>query len=251
MTEVVIAPPPTGQLRLPGGSRLPAGLPAIEPDFPDFLPLRTRLLRPPEPSAEETAGPAGPSLPADSRLTGGFTLKNPPHQKSSLPSGASLRLPIAERSGEPTAGAKGYVSSPRAGDLRRYLYGGMMGTEGASGGFFPGGESGKIRARGRASLPSSIRRYDLTPWARSVVELVQKNWLTPPAASTEKDLRVEIAVTVLKSGTLAAFITVSSSDDRLFDQSAKDAIEESLPFPPLPADFPESSVEISFVFTRQ
>lgn len=169
VTEVVIAPPPTGQLRLPGGSRLPAGLPAIEPDFPDFLPLRTRLLRPPEPSAEETAGPAGPSLPADSRLTGGFTLENPPPQKPSLPSGASLRLPIAERSGEPTAGVKGYASSPRAGDLRRYLYGGMIGTGGASGGFFPGEESGKTRARGRASVPSSIRRYDLTPWARSVV----------------------------------------------------------------------------------
>lgn len=56
---------------------------------------------------------------------------------------------------------------------------------------------------------------------------------------------------VLKSGSLSAVMIVAPSDDRLFDQSAQDAIEESLRLPPLPDDFPEPSLEISFVFSRQ
>ena len=250
VTDVVIAPPPSGMLRLPGVGGLPGNLPAVDPDFQDFIPRRTRAPQAPASIPEEGAE-ISVRQPVDSRLTSGFRLDQSAPVKHGPASGAGLRLPIAERTGGVTGGVTGYISPRRAGDLRRYLYGGQAGSGGASGGISAGGGPGRTGPRGRPPVSSSVKSYDLSPWARTVVELIQKKWVVPPAVAPKADQTVEISVVVLKSGALSAIMIVAPSDDRLFNQSARDAIEESLPLPPLPGDFPEPSLELFFVFSRQ
>jgi TonB family protein len=250
VTEVVIAPPPSGILRLPGVGGLPGNLPAVDLDFQDTIPRRPRAPLAPTPVPEEEAEFYS-RRPVDPRLTSGFRLDQGAPEKPGPASGAGLRLPIAERGGGVTGGAAGYIPPRRAGDLRRYLYSGQAGTGGAYGGVSSGGGQGRTGQRGRPQVSSSVKSYDLSPWARTVIELVQKKWTVPPAAGSKTDENVEISVVVLKSGGLSAIVVVTPSDDRLFNQSAQDAIEESLPFPPLPDDFPEPSLELYFVFSRQ
>jgi TonB family protein len=250
VTGVVIAPPPSGMLRLPGVGGLPGNLPAVDPDFQEFIPRRARAPQAPASTFEEEAEFYS-RQPVDPRLTSGFRLDQRAPAKSGQASGASLRLPIAERRGEASGGVTGYIPPRRAGDLRRYLYSGRGGSGGASGGIPSAGGLGRTGYRGRPQVSSSVKSYDLSRWARTVVELVQKKWEVPPAAAPKADETVEISVVILKSGALSAVVIVAPSDDRLFNQSAQDAIEESLPFPPLPEDFPEPSLELFFVFSRQ
>jgi hypothetical protein len=248
VTDVMIAPPPSGMLRLPGAGGLPANLPAVEPDFPDFLPRRIRAPQPPASIPEEEISSP---WPVDSRLISGFRLDRSEPAKPGPASGAGLRLPIVERARGVTGGTAGYVPPKRAGDLRRYVYGGQAGSGGEMGGVSLARGSNGTRLRGHSPVSSSVKTYDLSPWARAVVELIQKNWVLPPSVAPKPDETVEISVVVLKSGALSALMIVAPSEDRLFNQSAQDAIEESLPLPPLPADFPESSLELFFVFARQ
>jgi TonB family protein len=250
VTNVVIAPPPSGMLRLPGAGGLPGNLPAVDLDFQDTIPRRTRPTQAP-PLISEGEAEFYSRRPVDPRLTSGFRLDQGAPEKSGPASGAGLRLPIAERGEGVTGGVAGYITPRRGGDLRQYLYSGQAGSGGAYGGISSGTGLGRTGQRGRPQVSPSVKSYDLSPWARTVVELVQKKWTVPPAAGSKTDETVEISVVVLKSGGLSAIVVVAPSDDRLFNQSARDAIEESLPFPPLPDDFPEPSLELFFLFSRQ
>jgi hypothetical protein len=250
VTNVVIAPPPSGMLRLPGAAGFPANLPPVEPDFPDFLPRRTRIPHAPAVIPEEE-----PEIfsgrPVDPRLISGFRLDRAVPAKPGIAAGAGLRLPITERKGGVTGGVAGYIAPGSAGDLRRYLYAGRAGSGGETGGIPLGNGRGRAGLRGRPPVSPSIKTYDLSAWARTVVELIQKKWVVPPAVDPGAGETVEISVVILKSGALAALMIVVPSGDRLFNQSAQDAVEESLPLPSLPADFPESSLELYIVFSRQ
>ncbi len=249
VTNVVIAPPPTG-LRLPGGKELTSNLSSVDQDFSDFIPRSAR--RPPEPLAitegEETAG--APSPPVDSRFTTGFRLDEP---KTEEPTGAEdrLRLTIPERRGVGVGGVGGTISSGKKADFRKYLYSGASGGGGTPGAYGYGGRPARGSLRGGTTIASSIKSYDLSGWAQKVVELVQKNWVVPLTQTARSEESVEISVVLLKSGEISAVMVVEPSEDRLFEQAAREAIEASLPFPPLPEDFPAASLGISFVFARQ
>jgi TonB family protein len=249
VTNVVIAPPPTG-LRLPGGKELTSKLSPADQDFSDFIPRSAR--RPPEPVAilegEETAG--SPSPPVDSRFTTGFRLDEPRAEEST---GAAdrLRLTIPERRGAGFGGVGGTISAGKKTDFRKYLYSGASGSGGAPGAYGSGGRPARGSLRGRATVASSVKRYDLSGWAQKVVELVQKNWVVPLTQTARSEESVEISVVLLKSGEISAVMVAEPSEDRLFEQAAREAIEASLPFPPLPDDFPAASLGISFVFARQ
>ena len=96
-----------------------------------------------------------------------------------------------------------------------------------------------------------VKNFDLSPWARTVIDLIQKNWSIPPAQMVRTEDTVEIAVVILKNGQIFSAAIVRHSDNRTFDQAALEAVEGSAPLPPLPGGFPAASVEISFVFAQQ
>ena len=47
---------------------------------------------------------------------------------------------------------------------------------------------------------ASVKRYNLTPWASKVVELIQKNWDIPPTRPANPDAAVEIVIVLQKGG---------------------------------------------------
>jgi TonB family protein len=249
VTSVIIAPPPPG-LRLPGGKELTSNLPPVDQDFSDFIPRSSR--RPPEPLAiPEGEGPSGsPSQPVDSRFTSGFRLDQP-KAKESAGAEDRLRLTIPERRGSTGGGVGGTTSPGKKADLRKYLYSGASGGRGPAGAYGSGGRPARGSLRGRTTVAPSIKSYDLSAWARNVVEIVQKNWVVPLTQTARSEESVEISVVILKSGEISTVMVVEPSEDRLFDQAAREAIEASLPFPSLPENFPAASLGISFVFARQ
>ncbi len=249
VTSVIIAPPPSG-LRLPGGTGLTSNLPPVDQDFSDFIPRSARRAIEPIAIPEEVAPMASSTQPVDSRFTSGFRLDQPKPEESTVGEDR-LRLTIPERRGRVVGGVGGWVSPGKKADFKKYLYPGASGSGGSSGTYASSGRPARSFLRGRTTVAPSVKSFDLSGWAQNVVELVQKNWVVPLTQTARSEESVEISVVILKSGEISALTVVEPSEDRLFDQAAREAIEASLPFPSLPEDFPGASLGISFVFAKQ
>ncbi|MBN2408669.1 MAG: TonB C-terminal domain-containing protein [Candidatus Aminicenantes bacterium] len=254
VTSVVIVPPPP--LELPETARNPSNLPEVIEGFPEFLPSRTLPLKtagPPPPVTSFEGSPTPAAVDAfEPRFTSGFRLDQSPPEKPGIISGDRLRLPIQERMiGSTSDLVRPAAPPPKDVDWRKYLSVGSGGLRG----YLSGASSGRIRTRGSvrsgSTVSADIKKYNLSPWAGKVVELIQKNWDIPPTRPANPSAAVEITVVFAKSGQISALEVVSSSDDPTFNQSARFAVELSSPFPPLPEDFPAASLEVSFVFSVQ
>jgi TonB family protein len=134
---------------------------------------------------------------------------------------------------------------PPNADLREYLYPGQPGIP---------EETAASRAhragpgRQRAGITIPLQGYDLTPWAEQVIALIQKNWDLPLVRDLPPKAGVRILTMITKSGSLSSFELLISSSLASLDQAAVRAIRTSLPFPPLPADFPADLLEAYFEF---
>lgn len=118
------------------------------------------------------------------------------------------------------------------------------------------GPSGGARvSRGTPSqirvVPPSVLKIDLSPWARSVVDLIQKNWSVPVEPASGSTAAVEIVVVILRSGEIASVEVAAASEDRDFNLAAREAVEMSSPLPRLPDGFPAASLEVSLIFIKQ
>jgi TonB family protein len=252
VTPVIIAPPPP--LNLPESARNPANLPEVIEGFPEFLPSRTLPRKPSGPSppvtsSEEAVAPAAVEA-FEPKFTTGFRLDQPSLQKSGIASGDRLRLPVQDRMIGSGSDLTRPIGPPKDVDWRKYLSVGSGGSRG-----YLSGSSGRGRVRGSfrggPSVSADIKKYNLSPWASKVVEIVQKNWDIPPTRPANPEAAVEIAVVIQKNGQVSALEVVASSDDQSFNQAARFAVELSSPFPPLPEDFPPAKLEVSFVFSVQ
>lgn len=255
VTPVIIAPPEKLQLPKFEGN-LPGSPPGWEAEFPEFLTRRTLLLREQTEISEEKGTVeegqepfAGPAI--NPNLTAGFRLDQVLPEKPDSASEKSLRfsLPQSVKTAAGSAAAK--KSPPKDVDLKHYIYGNISGGRGSSLGVYSGRRPGRTSLRGRPSAPLPVKNYDLSPWARNVVELVQKNWAVPSTQAAGSSDTVEIAVVILKNGEISSAEIVGPSDNKSFDQAALEAVEASSPLPSLPDDFPAASLEISFVFSKQ
>ena len=152
-----------------------------------------------------------------------------------------------KQTGIPGVDTKKYAP-PGDFDFRQYLYSRSPTAETPPAG--PSSGRGSIRSSGGGGPGGSptARIYDITPWARAAVELVQKNWTISQLRDLGANLSVRISVTIGKGGELSSLTVVSSSEIPLFDQAALHAIEQSVPFPRLPDDFPDETLEILLVF---
>ncbi|MBM3312479.1 MAG: TonB C-terminal domain-containing protein, partial [Candidatus Aminicenantes bacterium] len=130
----------------------------------------------------------------------------------------------------PQAGQRGAVAGP-----------------GGPGGRFepvtPGGGSGVM-----ASVPDNVRTYDLSAWANEVLARIQRYWTLGREVGDEATGQVGIQVHMMKAGDLTMIEVVEPTKIEALDEAARKAIASASPFPPLPDDFPFSSLEIYFVF---
>jgi len=252
VTDIIIAPRP--RLEAPKIEGPLPEVPLRESDLFEFLPTRRRSPRltgkAPESmtAAEEASGPS-PAFALDPKFTSGFRLDKQPEGQAGI-SSDRLRLTVPERKPGTSESQAGVISGRKAGDLRKYVYTGPSGSPGVSIGIVAGRRPRSIPSRSR-TVPPSVLKIDLSPWARTVVELIQKNWIVPAAQQPASGTSVEIAVVILKSGAVTLIEVVSPSEDREFDLAAREAVEISSPLPQLPDNFPADSLEISLVFFKQ
>jgi len=103
----------------------------------------------------------------------------------------------------------------------------------------------------RRSTSSHVVEYDVIPWAKEVVDRIQKNWIIPPEQKTRAKGQVGISVIIQKNGEVSSVEIVNSSNVEMLDKDALKALNWSSPFPKLPDDFPEERLEVYFVFSIQ
>ncbi len=250
VTSVLLVPPE--KLRLP---KIEGNLPNPQDwgaQFPELASRRARPFRKAEETGVAEGSPetySGP--PVDSRLTSAFRLtRTPPEKEGASPDKRPrFTFPLGPQAG-PGRADVGTFPGPRR-DLREYIHGAPSGGRGSPLGAYYGRTAGPASRYSRAAAPPLVKNYDLSPWARTVIELIQKNWAIPSTQMVRSEDTVEIAVVILKNGQISSAAIVSPSDNKTFDQAALEAVEGSAPLPPLPGDFPAASVSISFVFSQQ
>ena len=105
---------------------------------------------------------------------------------------------------------------------------------------------------------SSDGKYiDYEPYIRRVKGKVLNNWKMPSRneisnlASDQKDLRVSIALTINKDGSIKKYVILRSSKINALDSNAYDAIKAAAPFDAFPDDFfnDEITVTLNFNFS--
>lgn len=104
----------------------------------------------------------------------------------------------------------------------------------------------RITSPGKASF--NINQIDISPWARDVVEKIQKNWAIPTFQDDDGKNVVEITVSIGKNGDLLNVGIRNSSAHPTLDQAALNAVRMSAPFPKLPDNFPNDNLETHFLF---
>ena len=78
---------------------------------------------------------------------------------------------------------------------------------------------------------------------------IDTNWNPPPFSGVQKEATVSIEI-LKSSGLIKSARIIKSSGDPYFDIAARRAVMESRSFGPLPADYPNISIEITCTFSQ-
>ena len=102
---------------------------------------------------------------------------------------------------------------------------------------------------------SSQGKYiDYAPYVKEVKEKVIKHWKVPPRkqidilAKGQKDLLVQMALTLNKDGTVKRCKILRSSKIKMLDENAGTAIKSAAPFKPFPKEFFNEEIVIILNF---
>jgi TonB family protein len=184
-----------------------------------------------------SGSPAGPSAPMDGKempLSPGGEKPGPLSVDLEL----SLKSNAVPREFDDPEKLLGDIEAPQTRNLRRHINWfnpenpgiGRVNAVVGQGGFF------------------QVRHYNIKPWARQVVDQIQRNWSVPLATAVGVAGRVGIVVVVEKDGRVSQTEVRHSSGREALDQAALLAIRASTPLPRLPDDFPAPNIEAYFVF---
>ena len=183
-------------------------------------------------------------------LSSGFSLDIPlrSRSKSDLPLEDKLFLPLSSDKKEKILKEISKAYEKKDLDFLKYIYSGYSNI-GSSKRTSSSQSSGRRASLRRGSASFKVKDYDISPWAKIVVDRIQKNWVLSPLQKTSTKGEVEIFVIIEKSGELSSVEIIESSEIQLLDQTALSALHMSSPFPKLPDDFPNKSLEAYFVFS--
>jgi hypothetical protein len=169
-------------------------------------------------------------------VTSRFKSDQEPSLKITLGPPGSGPAPPANLGKASSAGFSEYISGPGAvGGGRAYGKGSGRGG--------PGGTGGQ-----RAAMSIPLKGYNLSPWAQKVIDLIQRNWILPTVGRLQAAARLKLIILIKKNGDLSSMEILETSLYEILDQAALRALRESLPFPPLPDDFPGDILEATFEF---
>ena len=94
----------------------------------------------------------------------------------------------------------------------------------------------------------NIKNFDIKPWAQRVVSRVNHQWSIPLAIKVGATGIVGVQTIFKKNGDIASVAVTQASGLEILDQAALAAVKNSAPFPSLPGDFPNETLEVYFVF---
>lgn len=182
-------------------------------------------------------------------LSSGFSLDIPSRSRSEseLPSDDRLVLALGSDKKENILEEIGRAYEKKDLDFLKYVYSGYSNI-GPSRRTSSSQASRRRASIRRGSATFQVKDYDISPWAKIVVDRIQRNWVLSPSQTTSAKGEVEIFVRIEKSGELSTVEVIKSSEIQLLDQTALKALRMSSPFPKLPDDFPNKSLEAYFVF---
>lgn len=182
-------------------------------------------------------------------LSSGFSLDIPSRSRSEseLPSDDRLVLALGSDKKENILEEIGKAYEKKDLDFLKYVYSGYSNIGPSRRTSSPQASRRRASIR-RGSATFQVKDYDISPWAKIVVDRIQKNWILSPSQKMSAAGEVEIFVIIEKSGELSSVEITKSSEILLLDQAALKALNMSSPFPKLPYDFPNKSLEAYFVF---
>jgi len=116
-----------------------------------------------------------------------------------------------------------------------------------------GGRPGQAGQRARRSAPGgsvalNVPSVDFSAWGEIVLNKIQRNWALDAGLGTAWKGEVGVTVLVARNGDLLAVEIDVPTKIEFLDQAALRAVRSSGPFPPLPAKYLNSSLEVYLVF---
>lgn len=92
------------------------------------------------------------------------------------------------------------------------------------------------------------RGFDISPWAKQVAALVNRNWSILSILQVQGKVEVGIALTVDRDGKILKSGITRSSQMQVLDQAALNAITFAKPFPSLPEHYPGENLDAYLLF---
>jgi TonB family protein len=126
------------------------------------------------------------------------------------------------------------------------------GSSGDDGNFGPNIARGGAAAQGGVEVLSDTMGVDFNPYLKRIVQIVNENWHTLLPESVFPPIRksgtVAIEFAILKDGTVAGMKLAGSSGDPPLERACWGSITNSVPFPPLPGEFPGQYLQLRFLY---
>ncbi len=166
--------------------------------------------------------------------------------------GSPFMAPVKFSLKEPLAGMFSLSPTSKGPGLPAGLAGpggsSRMGKYSASA-FNPGTMAGGAAIPGGVTLvPFNIREKAVAAWTEAVLARIERNWIIPVSARLAFSGQVQITLTIEKNGTQRALVMDDSSLPEAIAQSARQAVNASLPLPPLPANIAGTIFAFTFIF---
>ncbi len=96
-----------------------------------------------------------------------------------------------------------------------------------------------------ANIPSDPR---LSFWAGRVKKLVERGWNPPAGIETQGVVKIVVAFNVARDGTVSDIVSTQSSGNSMLDELALRVIQRLERTPPIPENFPNDVLQVSFEF---
>jgi colicin import membrane protein len=115
-------------------------------------------------------------------------------------------------------------------------------------------ETGPATAPGRSSGTSTGRRTPdaiTNQYGALLITRISSYWKIPEMLKRNRNLRIMVALTIRRDGSIADMRIVQKSGDSFFDQSAMKALRSAAPMPRFPALITEPSLDFDLDFTPQ
>lgn len=113
----------------------------------------------------------------------------------------------------------------------------------------PGSRYGEPRFAGGVFLiPFDTKEKAVADWTQAVLSRIERNWIVPASARFTYSGRVPITLTIGKNGRSQALAVGDSSLPEILSLAARQAVQASLPLPPLPENLAGETFAFTFVF---